>query len=144
MTYKTPRPQALQSTNPKDYQIRIIVAGTREWGDKKLFHDTLVEYIERFDDSILFISGAAHTGADRFIIDWCKKYKYPCLEVPADWDSYGKSAGYKRNAEMLELATHLLCYWDTKSPGTAHMRQIASEKLIPVTTILVERINETR
>ena len=45
---------------------------------------------------------------------------------------------------MLELATHLLCYWDTKSPGTAHMRQIASEKLIPVTTILVERINETR
>ena len=144
MTYKTPKLQTLQSTNPKDYHTRIIVAGTREWGDKKLFHDTLIEYLERFDEPILFISGAAKTGADRFIIDWCKKFKYPCLEVPADWDAYDKAAGYKRNEQMLEMATHLLCFWDTRSRGTAHMRQIASEKPIPVTTVLVESINEAR
>lgn len=144
MTYKIPKTQILQSINPKDYHVRVIVAGTRDWGDKKLFHETLVEYLERFDEPILFISGAARTGADRFIIDWCKKYKYPCLEVPADWDSYGASAGYKRNAEMLQMATHLLCYWDARSKGTAHMRQIASEKPIPVTTVLVEPINEAR
>lgn len=144
MTHKTPKVQTLQSVNPKDYHVRVIVAGTREWGDKKLFHDTLLEYMDRFNEPILFISGAAKTGADRFIIDWCKKYKYPCLEVPADWDTYGKSAGYLRNAQMLDIATHLLCYWNTKSRGTAHMRQIASEKHIPVTTILVESINEAR
>lgn len=144
MTHKTPKVQTLQSVNPKDYHVRVIVSGTREWGDKKLFHDTLVEYMDRFNEPILFISGAAKTGADRFIIDWCKKYKYPCLEFPIDWDSYDKSAGYVRNQQMLDMATHLLCYWDTKSRGTAHLRQSASEKPIPVTTILVESINEAR
>lgn len=144
MQYKIPKPQEIHSTNPKDYKVRIIVAGTRGWSDKKLFHETIIEYLERFDEPILFISGAARTGADRFIIDWCKKFKYPCLQVPADWDSNPRSAGYIRNAEMLEVATHLLCYWDAKSRGTAHMRQIASEKLLPVTTILVEIDNEAR
>lgn len=144
MTYKLPKTQELQSINPKDYKVRIIVAGTRQWADKRMFHDTLVEYLDRFEDPVLFISGAAASGADRLIIDWSKKYKYPCLETPADWDNYGTSAGYKRNEEMLELATHLLCYWDTKSRGTAHMRQIATAKPIPITTILVECTNETR
>lgn len=144
MTYKLPKTQELQSINPKDYKVRIIVAGTRQWADKRMFHDTLVEYLGRFEDPVLFISGAARSGADRLIIDWSKKYKYPCLETPADWDNYGISAGYKRNEEMLELATHLLCYWDTKSRGTAHMRQIATAKPIPITTILVECTDETR
>lgn len=138
MSHKTPKPQSNQSTNPKEYNNRIIVAGTRDWTDKRTFHETLLDYLERFDEPVLFISGAARTGADRFIIDWCKKYHYPCVEVPADWDRHGKSAGYIRNAAMLEMATHLICYWDTRSRGTAHMREIASEKHIPVTTVLIE------
>lgn len=140
MTYRTPKPQDNQSTNPKDYRVRIIVAGTRQWANKRLFHETIVDYLDRFSEPVLFISGAAKTGADRYIIDWSKKYQYPCLEMPADWDSYGKGAGYKRNAEMLEVGTHLVCFWDAKSPGTAHMRQIASEKHISVTTVLVETV----
>jgi hypothetical protein len=138
MQYKTPKPQENQSNNPKDYKIRIIVAGTRKWTGKVLFHEVITEYIERFNEPILFVSGAARTGADRYIIDWCKKYQYPCMEIPADWDAYGKGAGFIRNAEMLEVGTHLVCFWDGKSKGTAHMRDIASEKLMNVTTVLVE------
>lgn len=138
MQYKTPKSQEKQSTNPKDYKIRIIVAGTRKWADKKLFHEVMVDYLDRFDEPVLFISGAAHSGADRYIIDWCKKYQYPCMEMPADWDTHGKSAGYMRNAEMAEIGTHLVCFWDTKSKGTAHMRDIASERHMNVMTVLVE------
>ncbi len=138
MEYEKPKPQELQSLNPKDYKNRIIVAGTRYWNDKKLFHETLLEYLKRFDEPVLFISGAAPTGADRFIINWCKKYKYPCLEVPADWDSAGKGAGFLRNIEMSQIGTHLLCYWDLKSNGTKQMREVAGQKNIKITTIAIK------
>jgi hypothetical protein len=137
MTYEQPKSQEQQSLNPKDYHTRIIVAGTRNWFNKKMFHETLLEYLKRFDTPILFISGAAPTGADRMIIDWCKKYKYPCLECPADWDHLGRVAGFTRNSEMADMATHLLCYWDLISPGTKHMREISSNKNLIITTIAI-------
>lgn len=139
MSYAIPPPQEKQSTDPKDYKYRIIVAGTRYWADRKLFHETLMEYLTRFDEPVLFISGAAPTGADRLIIDWCKKFKYPCLEMPADWDSLGPGAGYARNADMAEIGTHLLCYWDIVSRGTKHMREVASQKNLFITTIAIEK-----
>ena len=138
MTYEIPKPQDEQSLNPKEYKNRIVVAGTRNWFDKRMFHETLIEYLKRFEEPVLFISGAAPTGADRLIIDWCKKFKYPCLEMPADWDRAGKSAGYIRNAEMAEIGSHLLCYWDLKSNGTKHMREVASEKNMKITTIAIK------
>jgi hypothetical protein len=138
MIYNKPKNQEKQSTNPKDYKVRIIVAGTRKWKDKKLFHEIIVDYLERFSEPVLFISGAANSGADRFIIDWCKKYNYPCLEMPADWDTHGKSAGYVRNTEMAEIGTHLVCFWDTVSRGTAHMRTVSSEKHLNIMTVLVK------
>jgi hypothetical protein len=33
---------------------------------------------------------------------------------------------------MLVTATHLVAFWDGKSPGTKHMIEIAKEKGIPV------------
>jgi len=137
MIYEQPKPQEQQSLNPKDYQVRIIVAGTRNWFDKRTFHETLLKYLKRFDVPVLFISGAAPTGADRMIIDWCKKYKYPCLECPADWDNLGKSAGFVRNVDMSEIGTHLLCYWNLISTGTKHMREISSDKNLTITTIAI-------
>ena len=137
MKYEIPLPQEQQSLDPKDYKIRIIVAGTRHWCDKPLFHETLIEYLKRFTDPVLFISGAASTGADRLIVDWCKKYKYPCLECPANWEKLGNSAGYARNSEMGEVGTHLLCDWDLVSKGTAHMREISIQKNLFVTTIAI-------
>lgn len=127
--YPQPPGQEQQSTDPRLYQIRIIVAGTRGYNDRKEFHDVMCSYIERFDsEPILFISGAARTGADRLIIDWCKKFGYPCLEMPADWDKHGKGAGFKRNAEMGEVASHLLAFYDGVSRGTADMIEIAEER----------------
>ena len=38
-----------------------------------------------------------------------------------DWDKDGRSAGYKRNAEMAEYADALIAVWDGDSKGTKHM-----------------------
>lgn len=116
-----PKSQVEQSTDLHNYKHRIIVAGSRGWDDRMVFHELMVEYTNRFDEPILFISGAAPSGADRLIIQWCKKFKYPCLEMPADWDNLGRPAGFIRNTEMAKVASHLVAFYNGSSPGTKHM-----------------------
>jgi len=141
-----PPPQEKQSLDPRDYQVRIIVAGSRGYSDRREFHDVVCKFIERFEgQDLLFISGAASSGADDFIIRWCKRYGYPCKEMPADWDnpeyktSSGKSrAGFVRNADMARIGTHLLAFYDGQSPGTAGMideaiREKLTVKIVKVT-----------
>jgi len=132
------RKQTLQSLKPGDYKVRIIVAGSRGYNNKKEFHEILTEYVERFNEDILFISGKAKTGADDLIIQWCKKFNYPCLEMPANWEEYQKSAGYIRNTAMSEIATHCILFRTPTSPGSKHMHDIAIDKHLIVKDVIIE------
>jgi hypothetical protein len=53
--------------------------------------------------------------------------KVPTKSFPADWDKYGKPAGYIRNKEMGMYADVLIAIWDGKSRGTRHMIDIMNE-----------------
>ena len=48
-----------------------------------------------------------------------------------DWNTYGKSAGYRRNAEMAKYASEaygvLFAFWDGQSRGTKHMIDLANK-----------------
>ena len=52
---------------------------------------------------------------------WAAKHSVPLQCFPAQWNIYGKSAGFIRNAEMGEYADLAICFWDGKSKGTFHM-----------------------
>lgn len=125
---RRPPGQDNMSIDPKDYEIRIVVFGSRSLKDKTLFHEKLMDYLEEFEGKpILFISGAALRGADDFIIRWCKKYHYPCREYPAIWKPQGPNgptdmaAGFTRNTHMSKVANYGLGFYDGESHGTAHM-----------------------
>lgn len=145
----------MMSLNPEDYEIRIIVAGSRGYRDRRQFHEVLTDYIKPFDQPFLFISGKASSGADDLIIRWCQKFHYPCKEMPADWENletphaviktrpdgklYNAHAGHERNLAMARLATHLLVFFDGKSPGTRNMLALAKQYKLVTTTILIEQ-----
>ena len=128
---RIPKRQKEQSLEPTKYKVRILLFGTRGFNDRKRFHNDMCDMIETHaDEPILFISGAANTGADRLIIEWCRKFGYPCLEMPADWKNpkgfneklgYNPTAGFERNESMARIATYGLGYWDGVSTGTADM-----------------------
>lgn len=132
-----PKPQELQSINAKDYKVKIIVFGTRHYNNRKQFHETILDYLENFDEPVLFISGAAPSGADDLIIRWCLKFNYPCLKMPADWDKFGKAAGFRRNEDMAKIATHALGFWDGQSPGSKHMSELSDEYKLHKKIILI-------
>jgi len=56
-------------------------------------------------------------------------------EFKAQWDKYGKAAGYRRNARMLEHPAPDLVVAFPGGPGTANMVMLAKRAGIPVREI---------
>lgn len=73
------------------------------------------------------MSGRAK-GVDTLGEQYAKENNLLIAKFPADWDTYGKKAGYLRNVQMAEYAEACICIWDGVSPGTKHMIDIAKKK----------------
>ena len=107
--------------------MRIIIAGGRTFTDENLATRSLCAFVEAHKvDDIQIVSGCAR-GADHIGELIAQEYMYPLHKFPADWNKYGKSAGYKRNEVMAQNADALLAFWDGESKGTKHMIDLANK-----------------
>lgn len=106
--------------------IKLIVAGTRTFKDYGLLKVEL-DKIRAAGYEFEIVSGTAQ-GADKLGEQYAIEHNLPIKRFPANWEKYGKSAGYKRNAEMAEYGNCCMVFWDGKSPGSSHMIDIAKSK----------------
>lgn len=113
--------------------MKVIVAGSRNFNDYKLLRRKLDTLLSNTPEPII-ISGTAH-GADTLGERYAKEKGYKCLRYPADWNKYGKSAGYKRNKIMALKADALVAFWDGKSRGTRHMIQLAKSYRLKIKVV---------
>lgn len=122
---------------------RIIIAGSRTFNDYELLEESLNEYIadafQKKVDSIEIISGTAK-GADSLGEKYAIEHNYLIKRFSADWDKYGKSAGYIRNEKMADYASKekgvLFAFWDAKSKGTKNMINIAKKYKLDVNIVV--------
>jgi hypothetical protein len=114
-------------------RFSVIIAGSRGFNDYALLKQRCDLLFSQHRPTAI-ISGAAR-GADALGERYAKERGIPVKQFPAQWDRYGKRAGYLRNEEMLTAADGLVAAWDGRSKGTAHMIRIAREKGIPVRII---------
>lgn len=110
--------------------MKVIIAGSRGIThiEKYMCPTDLVDMAiteSKFDVSCV-VCGMAR-GADVYGKMWANKYGIPVEEYPAEWNKYGRSAGYKRNVQMAENANALIALWDGESSGTEHMINIAKK-----------------
>jgi hypothetical protein len=109
---------------------RIIIAGSRGITDFKMLDDTLSDLftnkLKLTPENVTVVSGTAR-GVDRLGEDFAKKYGCVLMRMPAQWDKYGRSAGYRRNRDMAMIADIACIFWNGKSPGTGHMIQLAKD-----------------
>ena len=126
--------------------MRAIIAGGRDFNNFNVLESNLHKIFKQLADeglvskciqesNIEVICGKAK-GADTLGEQFAQIYHFPIKYFPADWDAYGKSAGYRRNAEMANYAKEdngvLIAFWDGKSKGTKHMIDIAKSSGIRV------------
>ena len=108
----------------------VVIAGGRDFNDYELLKRKCDYYLKNKVDqgyTIVIVSGQAR-GADALGERYAKERNYQISSHPADWDRYGKSAGYRRNVNMANISNALIAFWDGKSLGTGHMIQIAKDK----------------
>lgn len=72
------------------------------------------------------ISGGAN-GADKLGEILATKLNKDLIIIPAEWDKYGKGAGYRRNEDMAELGDAVLVLYDGISKGSKHMIELAKK-----------------
>lgn len=100
----------------------LIVAGSRGFKDYvMLSHYLNLMANEVFADKAVSIMSGMAKGADSLAVRFAREHDVKLYERPAQWDSYGKAAGFRRNSEMAKEAHGLLVFWDGVSNGTKHM-----------------------
>lgn len=118
-------------------KIRVIVAGSRDCSDYLLVSEAIEKGmlalgLTNVDE---FVHGDA-TGVDKTAGIWAKNNGYNVVTFPAKWNDihapgavvkvnkfgkkYNVNAGFDRNREMAEYATHLIAI-DLNTNGTNHM-----------------------
>lgn len=117
--------------------MKVIIAGGRDFKNEPLLiqsvNDLMNEQsLENHEFEV--ISGGAK-GADSMGRQLAEGNRLVLHLYPAQWDRFGKSAGYLRNEQMADIADYLLAFWDGKSKGTKHMIDIAERLNIPTTVI---------
>lgn len=116
--------------------MKLIIAGGRDYNDYTRLRALLDRLLANINE-VEVVSGGAR-GADALGERYAKEKGYPLKVFPAKWDQYGKSAGYRRNAEMAEYAEACVCFWDGKSRGTMHMINLAKEKGLDLRVVRYE------
>ena len=97
--------------------MKVIIAGSRNFND----YQFLEKEIDKLDIEIDTIVSGCAKGADTLGIQYAVEHEIPIKCFPAEWDKYGKSAGFIRNKEMGDYADYLIAFWDGQSRGTKHM-----------------------
>lgn len=121
--------------------MRVLIAGSRTITQEARLHAVL----DRLHAETPFtevIAGGAR-GADRLAARWARKRNLPLMEVHADWERHGRSAGYRRNTEMLERGPQLVVAFVDRpwreSKGTAHTIRGAIDRQIPTRVFRLAR-----
>lgn len=105
--------------------MRLAIIGSRSFKD---YYKLCIEVnkLRETEEITTIISGGAN-GADylgkKYSIDYYLGYK----EYPAEWDKYGKSAGFRRNVDIVNDSDIILAFWDGKSRGTKHSIDLATK-----------------
>jgi len=104
--------------------MRVIIGGSRRITEDALVQRAVGESGFQITE---VLSGGAR-GVDQLGEAWARRNGISVRRFPADWDRYGKQAGYIRNEQMADCAEGAIAVWDGSSPGTRHMIGIAQKK----------------
>lgn len=81
----------------------VMVTGARTWDDEAVMRRAF-NAATRSTVSPVLLSGHCPDGADAMAERLWRAAKLDVIEVPADWKNHGRSAGFRRNQLMVDLA----------------------------------------
>jgi hypothetical protein len=110
----------------------VLICGGREFSNRDLLFSTL----DLEPDIGCIVQGGAR-GADRLAKEWAHSKGIAEFECQAQWKTYGKGAGTKRNTWMVSFMRPdlVIAFPTPDSIGTWNMLRQAKELNIPTKVI---------
>ena len=108
--------------------MRYAIIGSRTCTSRKFVFPILDKILHSGD---IVVSGGAK-GADSLAEEYARQMGFTVVVYKAMWDLYGKSAGFKRNVQIIDDADEIIAFWDGKSKGTRHSINLAKAAKKPV------------
>lgn len=109
---------------------RVLVTGSRDWTNATTIRDALAA--QWGDGTAVLVSGACPAGADRIAEMFWTRWGGRVERHRADWHQHGRSAGFWRNAAMVELGADVcLAFIRNNSRGASHTAALAETAAIP-------------
>lgn len=118
--------------------MRILITGDRNWRDGVRVYRALEQWLgQHLFDPITIISGDAR-GADTYADVCAQLLGYDVERYPANWEEHGRSAGPRRNQQMLDSGVdRCIAFHDdlAASKGTRDMVERVERAGLPVEVI---------
>ena len=113
--------------------MTIVFTGSRCWPRNRIF--IIRRIIRSLPRQCLIVHGGA-LGADSFVDGVARDLAFNVKVCKADWNRYGRSAGFIRNMQMIDgenpnIVIGFLAEIEVKSKGTRHALRYALSKKIP-------------
>ena len=107
--------------------MRIAIVGSRGYDSLELVR----QYVRSLPKDTVVVSGGAH-GVDNTAADTAVACHLETIVYLPDWKTFGKSAGFKRNSQIVNDCDLLVAFWDGVSRGTKDSMDKAAAAGIPV------------
>lgn len=126
-----------------DNTFYLLVAGSRGFNDYPMLKEKLDYLLQNQSGKEIHIVSGGAKGADTLAEWYAKERGYQMHVFPADWDRFGKSAGYRRNEQMHQFISQFpnrgcVCFWDGESKGTQHNFKLCETYGTPLRKILFQ------
>lgn len=117
---------------------KVLVCGSRDFSNEfaaSLIIDAFVR--DNIPKGSIVIHGNAR-GGDRIAALSASRHGSEVVACDADWETYGKRAGFIRNLEMLDMNPDwVVGFWNGTSKGCRHTLGEAEKRGIRTTTVLI-------
>jgi len=118
---------------------RILVTGSRDWINEAGMASSLKAAANNnvYGFPVVLVHGTAR-GADRMAAAIAHQWGWKVEAHPAQWENYGKRAGFVRNAEMVKLGADIcVAFIRNNSKGATMCAEIAEKANIPTVRVYV-------
>ena len=103
--------------------MKFAIIGTRTFTDYQRLKSILDKIKSKYEIESIISGGAS--GADTMAEIYARENNIPLTVYKADWDKYGKRAGFIRNKYIIDDCDICIAFWDSKSKGTKHSIDLA-------------------
>lgn len=109
----------------------VLVTGSRDWDDADTIESAILSFTYKYGRANTIIHGGA-SGADKISGSIALALGYGERVYRADWNKYGKRAGYIRNKQMVDLRPDIcLAFIRNNSRGATMCARLAEDAGIP-------------